>query len=121
MIRQGSGVILAFGGDGPQTLPAMGGFKVSLDAVEGLRRQRATELGPHGIPVVTLRTAGIAETVPEDFDRRDEILVRMEEARLLKHAPTLADVGEVATLVASDRARTLTGTFVNISGGALMD
>ena len=39
MVGRGSGVILAFGGDGPQTLPGLGGFKVALDAIEGLRRQ----------------------------------------------------------------------------------
>jgi 3-oxoacyl-[acyl-carrier protein] reductase len=64
MIRRGSGVILHFGGGGPQTLPGLGGFKVALDAIEGLRRQWAVELGPHGIRVVTLKTGGIPETLP---------------------------------------------------------
>ncbi|WP_321576107.1 SDR family oxidoreductase [Halosolutus gelatinilyticus] len=45
MVERGSGVILHFGGDGPQTLPGLGGFKVALDAVEGLRRQWSVELG----------------------------------------------------------------------------
>ena len=56
MIRQGSGVILTFGGSGPQTLPGLGGFKIALDALEGLRRQWALELGKYGIRVVTLKT-----------------------------------------------------------------
>jgi 3-oxoacyl-[acyl-carrier protein] reductase len=56
MIKGGGGVILHFGGGGPQTLPGLGGFKVALDAIEGLRRQWALELGKHGIRVVTLRT-----------------------------------------------------------------
>lgn len=56
MIPRGSGVILAFGGDGPQTLPGLGGFKVALDAIEGLGRQWACELGGHGIRVVTPKT-----------------------------------------------------------------
>src|SRR6266516_809707 len=30
MIRRGSGVILAFGGSGPHTLPGLGGFKIAL-------------------------------------------------------------------------------------------
>lgn len=41
MVARGAGVILAFGGDGPQTLPGLGGFKIALDALEGLRRQWA--------------------------------------------------------------------------------
>ena len=48
MQRQHSGVILAFGGSGPQTEPGLGGFKIALDAMEGLRRQWALELGEYG-------------------------------------------------------------------------
>ncbi len=33
MMRQGSGVILAFGGSGPHTLPGLGGLKIALDAL----------------------------------------------------------------------------------------
>jgi hypothetical protein len=51
MVRRGSGVILAFGRDGPQTLPGLGGFKVALDAIEGLRRQWACELGQRRFPL----------------------------------------------------------------------
>src|SRR5262245_11272436 len=56
MVRRGSGVILSFGGDGPQTLPGLGGLKVALDAVESLRRQWACELGRQGVRVVSLKT-----------------------------------------------------------------
>src|SRR6266487_1255642 len=59
MIPRRSGVILAFGGSGPQTQPGLGGFKVALDALEGHRRQWACELGEYGIRVVTLKTGGI--------------------------------------------------------------
>ena len=121
MVKRGSGVILAFGGDGPQTLPGLGGFKVALDAIEGLRRQWACELGKHGIRVVTLKTGGITETLPDDVPGRDEIIAGIEQAALLKRTATLADVGNVAAFVASDLARTMTATEVNISCGALMD
>ena len=121
MVRRGSGVILAFGGDGPQTLPGLGGFKVALDAIEGLRRQWACELGPHGIRVVTLKTGGVPESIPVGDPGRDAITASIQEATLLKRAATLADVGNVAAFVASDQARTMTATEVNISCGALMD
>ncbi|MFP2903626.1 SDR family NAD(P)-dependent oxidoreductase [Pyxidicoccus sp. 3LFB2] len=121
MLRRGAGVILAFGGSGPQTFPGLGGFKVALDAMEGLRRQWACELGPHGIRVVTLKTGGVPESIPRGFAGRDEIVAELERATLLKRAATLADVGNVAAFVASDQARTLTGTEVNISCGAMMD
>jgi len=121
MVGRGSGVILAFGGDGPQTLPGLGGFKVALDAIEGLRRQWAVELGPHGIRVVTLKTGGVPETLPDTFAGKDEIADGIQKATLLNRAATLADVGNVAAFVASDQARTITATEVNISCGALMD
>lgn len=121
MIEQESGVILFFGGDGPQTLPGLGGFKIALDAIEGLRRQWAVELGEHGIRVVTLKTGGIPESIPESVTGMEEIIAAIEDETLLKRAATLADVGDVASFVASDRARSMTATEVNISGGAMMD
>ncbi|PTL76500.1 SDR family NAD(P)-dependent oxidoreductase [Vitiosangium sp. GDMCC 1.1324] len=121
MIPRGSGVILAFGGSGPQTLPGLGGFKIALDAVEGLRRQWACELGAHGIRVVTLKTGGIPETLPDTLPGWKDIAASIEQATLLKRAATLADVGNVAAFVASDLARTMTSTEVNISAGAMVD
>jgi NAD(P)-dependent dehydrogenase (short-subunit alcohol dehydrogenase family) len=120
MIERGSGVILAFGGTG-ETVSELGGFTVGLDAVEGLRRQWACELGPHGVRVVTLKTGGVPETLPEDVPDRDDIIAGIEQATLLNRTATLADVGDVAAFVASDRARTMTAATVNISCGALVD
>jgi 3-oxoacyl-[acyl-carrier protein] reductase len=121
MVPRRSGVLLAFGGDGPQTLPGLGGFKVALDALESLRRQWAVELGPHGIRVVTLSTGGVPETIPEGFAGREEIVASIELASLLNRAATLAEVGNVAAFVASDQARTITASAVNISCGAIIE
>lgn len=121
MIEGGDGVILTFGGSGPQTLPGLGGFKIALDAIEGLRRQWAMELGEHGIRVVTLKTGGIPESIPENVPGRDEIVESLREPTLLKRTATLEDVGNVAAFVASDKARTITSTEVNISSGAIVD
>jgi 3-oxoacyl-[acyl-carrier protein] reductase len=121
MIPRGTGVILAFGGDGPQTLPGLGGFKIALDAIEGLRRQWAVELGRHGIRVVTLTTGGVLETIPEGFAGRAEIVASIEEAALLNRTATLVDVGNVAAFVASDLARTITASAVNVSCGAIIE
>jgi len=121
MVKRGSGVILAFGGGGPQTQPGLGGFKIALDALEGLRRQWAVELRPHGIRVVTLKTGGIPESIPDTLPERDEIINSLLPGTLLKRAATLADVGNVAAFVASDQARTITATEVNISCGAIIE
>lgn len=121
MIPRRAGVILAFGGSGPQTIPGMGGAKVAFDAVESHRRQWTVEVGKYGIRVVTLKTGGIPESIPADFPGRAEIVAGLEQAAPLGRTATLADVGNVAALVASDLAATMTGSEVNISCGAILD
>ena len=121
MIERKAGVILHFGGGGPQTQPGLGGFKIALDAMEGLRRQWAVELGPYGIRVIALKTGGIPESIPEGFPGRDEIINNLLPSTLLNRTATLADVGNVAAFVASDQARTMTSTEINISCGAIVD
>jgi NAD(P)-dependent dehydrogenase (short-subunit alcohol dehydrogenase family) len=122
MIPRASGVILAFGGSGdPMRDYYIGGTQVAFEAVEQMRRQLSVELGRHGIRVVTLRTGGIPESLPEDFPGRDAIVETIVGPTALGRAATLEDVGEVAAFVASDRARTLTAAAVNISCGALID
>ena len=106
MITQGSGVILFFGGSGePIRDYSIGGFQIALEAIEALRNQLASELGKHGVRVVSLRTGGIAETIPADFPGRDDILATIVAPTLLGRAATLADVGNVAAFVASDLRR----------------
>jgi 3-oxoacyl-[acyl-carrier protein] reductase len=122
MIRQGSGVILAFGGYGPPPRGYyIGGTQVAFQAVEAMRRQLASELGPHGVRVVTLQTGGIPETIPEGVPGRAEIVSGIGDQSMLKRAATLADVGNVAAFAASDRARSMTATAFNISCGAIVD
>jgi NAD(P)-dependent dehydrogenase (short-subunit alcohol dehydrogenase family) len=124
MVKQGSGVILMFGGDGgrqPIRDYHIGGFQIALNAVEALRRQLASELGPYGIRAVSLHTGGVPETIPEDFAGRDAIVSSIVEATMLKRAATFDDVGDVAAFAASDRARTMTGTALNITCGAVVD
>jgi 3-oxoacyl-[acyl-carrier protein] reductase len=122
MIKQKAGVILMFGGDG-DPLPdySIGGFQIALTAVESLRRQLASELGPHGIRAVSLRTGGIVDTIPEDFEGGEEIRKSIVDATMLKRGATLDDVGKVAAFAASDHARTMTATALNISCGTMVD
>jgi len=122
MVRQGSGVILAFGGEGdPPRGYHLGALQTIFHAIEAMRRQLASELGPHGARVVTLRTGGVPESIPRGFPRRETIADSIAAASLLGRAATLEDVGQVAAFVASDRARTMTAATVNISAGALID
>jgi 3-oxoacyl-[acyl-carrier protein] reductase len=115
-------VILAFGGSGdPMRDYYIGGTQIAFEAVEAMRRQLAAELGPHGIRVVTLRTGGIPETLPEGFEGRERIVETIVAPTMLGRAATLEDVGHVAAFVASDRARSMTAATANISCGALVD
>jgi 3-oxoacyl-[acyl-carrier protein] reductase len=122
MISQGSGVILFFGGYGdPVPDYYIGGFQVALNAIESLRRQLASELGGHGIRAVTLQTGGVPETIPESVDGREGITEMIASSTMLGQAATLDDVGKVAAFAASDHARTMTATAINISCGAIVD
>jgi 3-oxoacyl-[acyl-carrier protein] reductase len=122
MIRQGSGVILTFGGSGdPMRDYYIGGTQVAFEALETLRRQLAVELGGHGIRTVTLRTGGVPETLPEGFEGRQAIVEGMEKETMLPRTATLEDVANVAAFVASDNARTMTAATANVSCGALVD
>jgi 3-oxoacyl-[acyl-carrier protein] reductase len=125
MIRQGSGVILAFGGPGDRSVPNrdyyLGGTQVAFDAIETMRRQLSVELGPHGIRVVTLASGGVPESLPGDMDDAGEVAQMIEAQTLLGRAATLEDVGNAAVFAASDWARSVTAAIVNVSCGALID
>ncbi|HEU4656690.1 MAG TPA: SDR family oxidoreductase [Capillimicrobium sp.] len=122
MTGQGSGVLLAFGGSGhPVRGFHLGSLQVLFEAIESMRRQAAMELGRHGVRVVTLRTGGVPETLPEGFPGRERIAASIAESTMLGRAATLEDVAGVAAFVASDAARTMTAATVNVSAGALID
>jgi NAD(P)-dependent dehydrogenase (short-subunit alcohol dehydrogenase family) len=124
MIRQRSGVILTFGGNGggePIRDYSIGGLQVALNAVDFLRRQLAAELGAYGIRVLGLHTGGIAEGLPADLEGAEAIADMLVGKTMLKRAATFADVGNVAVFAASDLASAMTATSLNITCGAVSD
>ena len=87
MAKQASGVILAFGGEGhPVRGYYLGALQVALHAIESMRRQLASELGPYGVRVITLRTGGVPEAMPEGAQGRDAIAAGIEQATMLGRA-----------------------------------
>jgi 3-oxoacyl-[acyl-carrier protein] reductase len=121
MIRQGSGVILMFGGEGdPIRDYNIGGFQISLTAVEALRKQLASELGRHGIRVVSLLTGGVIDSIPADYEGRDALVDSLVAPTLLGRGAMLEDVGNIAAFAASDRARTITASASNNTCGAII-
>jgi hypothetical protein len=52
---------------------------------------------------------------------RDQFRANIECSTHLQPLPTLSELAEVATFVASDHARSMTGTHFNLSGGTIAD
>ncbi len=130
MIEQGSGVILhlnSASGDG--AMPGMGSTGPADAATESFMRYLAAEVGPHGVRVCGIWTAGVAETLSKEKlqgiggenapDPRTaaDMIAGMA---VLRRVPRLADVGEVATFLASDRAAGMTGTMTNVTCGLVL-
>jgi len=118
MRKQRGGVILIFGGYGPPHA-GVGGLQVAFGALESLRGALACELGPFGIRVLTLQTGGIVEALPADFAGRQAITDEIESRTMLGRGASLADVGNVAAFAASDYARSMTSTALNITCGSV--
>lgn len=129
MAEQGSGVILTLNSGSAQGSPMMGGTGPADATIDTLVRNLAMEVGPRGVRVVGIWTAGIPETLtPEGLAAvnpqlvLDEagfqgLLARLDQMRMLRRSPTLAQVAETAAFLASDRAGAITATFVNVTSG----
>jgi 3-oxoacyl-[acyl-carrier protein] reductase len=130
MIKKGSGVIMMITATPARSgFPLVGGFGVACAAIEGFSRSLAAELGPKGIRVICLRSAGSPESIADTLDEhaagnrvaRDEFIASLRDMTLLKRLPSLAEVGNVAALMASDYAGSMTGTVANMTCGQLVD
>jgi len=132
MSRKGSGVILAISATPSRRfIPNTGNFGVACAAIESLCRQLAGELGPQGIRVICLRSAGSPDApgLDEVFRQlaelsgvsREAFEAGLAERTMLKRLPKVAEVADVAVLMASDRASAMTGTVANVTCGDTVD
>jgi len=127
MSARGSGVIMAITATPSRlALPLAGNFGTACGAIEGMMRTLAAEVGPKGVRVCWLRSAGSQESfasAPSDAggiaDAAYEEMLRSHT--LLKRFPKLAEIGEVAALIASDRASPMTGAAANVTCGQIVD
>jgi NAD(P)-dependent dehydrogenase (short-subunit alcohol dehydrogenase family) len=131
MTRTGRGVILVMAG-GREAIHRLGGAHVAWTALVGLCRQLAAEFGPQGVRVAWLLSPGSPhEPAPADEAATHKAAthdaVPGGEAPpgtvglIPCHQPSYAEVANAATFAASDWARTMTATEINITGGAVVD
>lgn len=118
MVEQGSGVILMItSGSGeawtsPDVWP-MGGTGPADAALESFMRYLAAEVGPRGVRVACLWTAGVVmENDP--LNEAKDMLVRMS---MLRKRPTIQEFADTATFLASDRGSGITASVINVNSG----
>ncbi len=129
MVEQGSGVILALDSGSAKGSPMMGETGPADAATDAFIRNLAAEVGPRGVRVLGIWTAGLPETfTPEKFAAVDSnlalddaayqgLLDNLDQMRMTRRSPRLAEVAATAAFLASDRAGAITGTFVNVTSG----
>lgn len=131
MAKRGSGVILGLtSGSSPRQGPMMGGTGAADAAMESFMRSLAAEVGPSGVRVVGLWTAGVPETfdIEEDTNSTrmatglspEQIDELISPLTMLGRAPRLQQVADTAAFLASDRAAGITGTIVNVTCGMVV-
>ena len=130
MVQQGSGVIMTITAE-PTPAEDMGGFMVACAAVEALWRTLAYELGPRGIRLVVLRSAGspdapgvqsvVSVHAAKEGMSPEEYHTDEGNRTMLRRLPLVIEVANAATLLASDRASAMTAMNANVTCGAFFD
>jgi 3-oxoacyl-[acyl-carrier protein] reductase len=125
MRRQRSGVVLSLTAT-PAGIgyPMVGGFGPACCAIEALSRNLAAELGPHGVRVVNIRSAGSPDSRPfreaaaHGGPEVTEFFARMKNDTMLKELPLMKDIANAAVFLASDLAGKITGVTLDVTVGS---
>ena len=132
MVSRRSGVILTITGTpGRMGFLNVGGTSPAYAAIVALTRTLSAELGPQGVRVLCLMPNAIPESalIRESFGRyakaagvtQAEFQARFENMTHVRRLTTLDELADTAAFLASPRASAMTGTVVNLSGGAVVD
>ena len=128
MIQKASGVILSLTATPAGKAYAMtGGFGPLCNCIEAFSRNLAAELGPKGVRVVCMRSAGSPDSeVFKRFIANERTLAKakindIENDTMLKRLPLMKEIASVAVFLVSDMASGMTGTTANITCGTAMD
>lgn len=111
--------------------PLVGGMGPAWAALEGLSRSLSAEFAAYGVRAVCLRSTGITETATIDVVfgahakalgiTREQFQRMIEGMTHTRRSTTMTELTDVAVFMASDRARGLTGTVANLTGGETVD
>ena len=124
MLVQGSGVILTLtatpGGIGYANV---GGFGPACCAIESFSRNLAAELGPAGVRVVNLRSAGspdsrpFREAIEQGGSDAAAFVDKIQNDTMSKRLPRMRDIADAAVFLASPLAAAITGVTVDATAG----
>lgn len=124
MSKKGSGVILSLtatpGGIG---YPMVGGFGPACCAIEALSKNLASELGPSGVRVVNIRSAGSPDSRPfkealaVGGEEVSEFFDKIKEDTMLKDLPLMKDIAQAAVFLSSNMAKRITGVTIDVTAG----
>src|SRR5215471_16379771 len=132
MIKQRSGVIiLVTGSPARPHVPGATAIGAAFGAIENLAANLAFEVSPFGVRVVCVRTVANIDSrsIQDTMDflagqlhiTKDQAIAQVAQSSFLKVPATVRDTANAAVLIASDRARMMTGTVVNATAGAALD
>lgn len=132
MVKQRSGAILVHTPEVSRLGVALsGGMAPSWAAMEALTRNLSAELAQSGVRAVTLRSTGLPETQTIEVVyglhakahgvAREQFQGFLENLTHTKRSTTLREVADAAVFAASDRASSMTGATLNITGGMVVD
>jgi NAD(P)-dependent dehydrogenase (short-subunit alcohol dehydrogenase family) len=129
MVEQGSGVVVELDsasacGSGPM----MGGTGAADGAKDALVRDLAQEVGPSGVRVVGIWTAGLTDSLtadklgatlgsPVSQEMVDGIIANLDSLRMTRKSPLTTQIAAIAAFLASDDAAPITATWINATAG----
>ncbi|MFC9970965.1 SDR family NAD(P)-dependent oxidoreductase [Spirillospora sp. NPDC127200] len=129
MVAQGSGVVVELdSASGRGAGPGMGGTGAADGAKDALVRDLAQEVGPSGVRVVGIWTAGLTDSLtaeklgatlgaPVPQEMVDGIIANLDSLRMTGKSPVTAQIAATAAFLASDDAAAITATWINATAG----
>jgi NAD(P)-dependent dehydrogenase (short-subunit alcohol dehydrogenase family) len=111
--------------------PLVGGMGPAWAAMESFNRNLSAEFAASGIRAICIRSTGLPETktIETVFGLHAnamsippaQFLAFIESMTHTKRSVRLAEVANAAVFAASDKASSMTGTVINLTGGIIVD